>query len=397
MRLHRLQLFDYRNFHRLDLSLGPGAGVFIGANAQGKTNLLESVYLLATMKELRAESEAQVIRRQAASGPMPAARVVGEGETVAGPLKVEVAVVGREGSNGLIASKTVKVNGVPKRLSDAVGRLTAVLFTAADIDLIAGAPSARRRYIDITMSQVDSRYVVARSRLERVIAQRNHLLKRMREGQAQVEELSFWDAELARDGGYVFAVRSAALSELAALAGEAHATLAPTEELRLEYRPRLDSQTAESLRDAESAAAAYREALRRGVSRDVAAGMTIQGPHRDDIAFFLDGVPAAGFSSRAQQRTIALALRLAEARLLDARRGEPPLLLLDDILSEMDAARGRSVIDAVSAYDQLLITATDVERFPDGFLERAEVFSVTAGAVTATASQPVATPGTAES
>jgi len=397
MRLHRLQLFDYRNFHRLDLSLGPGASVFIGANAQGKTNLLEAVYLLATMKELRAESEAQVIRREAAADPIPAARVAGEGETAAGPLKVEVAVIGREGSNGLIAGKTVKVNGVPKRLSDAVGRLTAVLFTAADIDLIAGAPSARRRYIDITLSQVDSRYVVARSRLERVITQRNHLLKRMREGQAQVDELSFWDAELARDGGYVFAVRSAALTELAALAGEAHASLAPVEDLRLEYRPRLDGETAESLRDAESAAAAYREALRRGVSRDAAAGMTLQGPHRDDIAFFLDGVPAAGFSSRAQQRTIALALRLAEARLLDARRGEPPLLLLDDILSEMDATRGRSVIDAVSAYDQLLITATDIERFPEGFLERAAVFNVAGGAVSAATSQPVASRGTAES
>jgi len=397
MRLHRLQLADYRNFHRLDLSLAPGASVFIGANAQGKTNLLESVYLLATMKELRAESEAQVIRREAAAGPIPAARVVGEGETVAGPLKVEVAVVGREGSDGLIAGKTVKINGVPKRLSDAVGRLTAVLFTAADIDLISGAPSARRRYLDITLSQVDSRYVVARSRLERVIAQRNHLLKRMREGQAQAEELSFWDAELARDGGYVFAVRTDALSELAALAGEAHASLAPAEELRVEYRPRLDGQPAEGLRDAESAAAAYGEALRRGVSRDVAAGMTLQGPHRDDIAFFLDGVPAAGFASRAQQRTIALALRLAEARLLDARRGEPPLLLLDDILSEMDATRSRSVIEAVSAYDQLLVTATDLERFPDGFLEGAAVFQVTAGAVSAAASQPVATPGTAES
>ena len=397
MRLLRLQLADYRNFHRLDLSLGPGASVFTGANAQGKTNLLEAVYLLATMKELRAESEAQVIRREAVADPIPAARVVGEAETAAGPLKVEVAVVGREGSNGLIASKTVKVNGVPKRLADAVGRLTAVLFTAADIDLISGAPSARRRYLDITLSQIDGRYVVARSRLERVIAQRNHLLKRMREGQAQGEELSFWDAELARDGGYVFAARTRSLSELAALAGEAHASLAAAEELRVEYRPRLDGQPPERLGDAESAAAAYGEALRRGVSRDVAAGMTLQGPHRDDIAFFLDGVPAAGFASRAQQRTIALALRLAEARLLDARRGEPPLLLLDDILSEMDAARGRSVIEAISAYDQLLVTATDLDRFPEGFLERAAVFQVSAGTVSAASSQRVASRGTAES
>ena len=155
MRLLRLRLFDYRNFHRLDLSFGPGASVLIGENAQGKTNLLESVYLLATMKELRAETEAQVIRREVTDDLIPAARIVGEAETAAGNLKLEVAIVGREGSNGLVASKTAKVNGIPKRLSDAVGRLTAVLFTAVDIDLISGPPSSRRRYIDITLSQVE--------------------------------------------------------------------------------------------------------------------------------------------------------------------------------------------------------------------------------------------------
>ena len=397
MRLLRIQLFDYRNFHRLDLSLGPGASVFVGGNAQGKTNLLESIYLLATMKELRAETEAQVIRRQALDEAIPAARVVGEAETAGGRLKLEVAVVGREGSNGLIATKTAKVNGVPKRLSDAVGRLTAVLFTAADIDLISGAPSSRRRYIDITLSQVDRDYVAARSRLERVIAQRNHLLKRIREGHARADELAFWDAELARDGGYLFAVRGAALSELAALAAQAHTSLAPAEELRLEYRPRLEDIDIDSLTDVAAATAAYADALRRGISRDIAAGMTLQGPHRDDIAFFLDGVPASGFVSRAQQRTIALALRLAEARLLRSRRDEPPLLLLDDILSEMDSDRARSVIDALAGYDQLLVTATDVERFPREFLDSTEVFSVAGGSVTTLSAQAAASPGTGES
>ncbi len=249
MRLLRLRLFDYRNFHRLDLSLGPGASVFIGENAQGKTNLLESIYLLATMKELRAETEAQVIRREVTDDPIPAARIVGEAETAAGNLKLEVAVVGREGSNGLVASKTAKVNGVPKRLSDAVGRLTAVLFTAVDIDLISGPPSSRRRYIDITLSQVERGYVSARSRLERVVTQRNHLLKRIREGHAARDELAFWDGELARDGGYLFAVRAGALSELAALAAEAHTSLAPAEELELEYRPQLEGQAPDSLAD----------------------------------------------------------------------------------------------------------------------------------------------------
>jgi DNA replication and repair protein RecF len=381
MRLLRLQLFDYRNFHRLDLPLASGASVFVGANAQGKTNLLESVYLLATMKDIRAETEAQVIRWQVTHDPIPAARVVGETEAAGDRLRLEVAVVGREGSNGLVGTKTVKVNGVSKRLSDAVGRLTAVLFTAADIDLISGSPANRRRYLDITLSQVDRGYLSARSRLERVIAQRNHLLKRIREGLARTDELAFWDAELARDGGYLFSVRSAALSELALLAAEAHTSLASGEHLRVEYRPRLEAQSPGSLSDAAAAALAYEGALRRGISRDIAAGMTLQGPHRDDIAFFLDEMPASGFASRAQQRTIALALRLAEARLLHSRRGEPPLLLLDDILSEMDADRARSVIEAVSGYDQLLVTATDIDRFPQEFLERATVFSVAAGTV----------------
>lgn len=381
MRLLRLRLFDYRNFHRLDLTLGPGVSVFVGGNAQGKTNLLESVYLLATMRDLRAETEAQVIRRQATADPIPAARVVGEAETAEGRLRLEVAVVGRDGPHGLIASKTAKVNGVPKRLSEAVGRLAAVLFTAADIDLTSGPPSARRRYIDITLSQVDRGYVSARSRFERVLAQRNHLLKRIREGLARAEELPFWDGELARDGGYLFAARAAALSELGGLASGAHATLAPQEELRLEYRPRLEGHAPDGLLAPTAAARVYGEALRRGLSRDVAAGMTLQGPHRDDIAFSLDGMPAAGFASRAQQRTIALALRLAEAQLLRSRRGEPPVLLLDDILSEMDADRRRSVIDAISACDQLLVTTTDVSRFPREFLDAAVVFSVAAGTV----------------
>lgn len=381
MRLLRLQLFDYRNFHRLDLTLGPRASVFVGGNAQGKTNLLESVYLLATMRELRAETEAQVIRRQATDDPMPAARVVAEAETAEGRLKLDVAVVGRDGPHGLIASKTAKVNGVPKRLSDAVGRLVAVLFTAADIDLASGAPSARRHYIDITLSQADRGYVAARSRFERVIAQRNHLLKRIREGLAGADELAFWDGELARDGGYLFAARTAALSELAVLAAQAHATLAPLEELRVQYRPRLEGHAPDGLGHPAAAAEVYREAMRRGLARDIAAGMTLQGPHRDDIAFSLDGMPAAGFASRAQQRTIALALRLAEAQFLRSRRGEPPVLLLDDILSEMDADRCRSVIEAISACDQLLVTTTDAGRFPREFLDSAVVFSVAAGTV----------------
>ncbi len=373
-------MFDYRNFHRLDLALGPGPSLFAGDNAQGKSNLLVAVYLLATARDPRAEVDAQLIRRSAAEEISPAARVLGEVETAGGPLRVEVGVLGRPGPNGLLATKVARVNGVPRRLSGVIGQLTAVLFSAEDIDLVGGPPSLRRRYLDITLSQVDRAYLAARQRLERVLLQRNHLLKRIREGAAASEELAFWDAELARDGGYLFRARAEALLELARLAREAHASLAPGEVLALAYRPRLEPPPPPD-EIWEAAAESYAQALRRGLSRDIAAGMTLHGPHRDDVALRLDGEAAAGFASRAQQRTIALALRLAEARFLLARRGDSPVLLLDDVLSEMDAGRRLTVIQALTDYDQVLITTTDLDRFPPDFLSRAALFSVAGGGV----------------
>lgn len=382
MRLLRLQISDFRNLRHLNLSLGPGATLFVGDNAQGKTNLLEAIYLLATMRGRRVATEAELIRRQALQEPLPLARVVGEAETRNGPLKIEVAVVARPNQTGTTASKVVWVNGVPRRLAEAVGQITAVMFAAEDLDLISGPPSLRRRYIDITLSQADRAYLAARQRFERVLFQRNHLLRRIREGLAHPDELAFWDGELAREGGIILHARAVALRELGQLARQAHAELAPSEDLLLAYQPRLDAAPdLLAMWSPQETATAYAEALRRGLSRDVAAGMTLQGPHRDDIALALEGIPASGYASRAQQRTIALSLRLAEARFLLARRGDPPILLLDDVLSEMDSARRRSVTEALADYDQFLITGTDLDRFPPGFLSRAAVYSVAAGAV----------------
>ncbi|MBI1886194.1 MAG: DNA replication/repair protein RecF [Chloroflexi bacterium] len=171
---------------------------------------------------------------------------------------------------------------------------------------------------------------------------------------------------------------------MARLAADAHADLAGGgEALSLTYLPRLDvGAEAVAGADREAVVETYAASLRAHLDRDVAAGMTLQGPHRDDLAFALNGEPAAGFASRAQQRTIALALRLAEARyLLSMRNGESPILLLDDVLSEMDSHRRRSVVEALAGYEQVLVTTTDLDRFPDGFLSGAALFSVAAGTV----------------
>ena len=383
MRLLRLQLFDYRNFHRLDVELAPGPSVFIGGNAQGKTNFLEAAYLLATMRGLRAETDVQLIRRQSLDDVIPAARVLAQAETQNGVLRVEVGVIARPGPHGPIASKIVRVNGIPRRLSDAVGRLAAVLFTADDLDLVGGPPSLRRRYLDMSLTQVERPYVAARQRFERVLLQRNHLLRRIREREARPDELSFWDEQLSREGGLIFHWRATALRELNILAAEAHAALAPGEELATRYRPCLENAAPEELACAEPQAAieAYGAALKRGLGYDIAAGMTLQGPHRDDLLFTLNGLPSSGYASRAQRRTIALSLRLGEASFLLARRGESPVLLLDDVLSEMDAARRRSVLASVADYEQMLITGTDLDRFPPHFLSRAALFAVEANSV----------------
>src|SRR3990172_4943725 len=226
MRIRSLHLADYRNFGRLDVDLADGVSIFVGDNAQGKSNLLEAVYLLATMRGLRAETDAQLIRRESLDGVLPAARVVAEAETQEGALKLEVTIVARPGPQGPIATKTVKVNGVPRRLSDAVGRLTAVLFTAEDLELITGSPSDRRRFLDIALAQVEPPYSAARSRFERVLLQRNHLLKRIREAEGKPDELAFWDEELVKDGAFILQRRAAALQELASIGSDMHSHLA---------------------------------------------------------------------------------------------------------------------------------------------------------------------------
>ena len=398
MRLIRLLLSDYRNFHRLDLRLPAGLSLFLGDNAQGKSNLLEAIHLLATMRSPRAQSEAQLIRWQAQDEPLPSARIVGEAESRGGPLKVEVTVVGREGNGGLLASRGVRVNGLPKRLSEAVGQLTAVLFTADDLHLVKGPPSLRRRYLDITIAQVDAAYLGARQRYEKVLLQRNHLLRRIRERLARPQELAFWNQELVREGAYIFSARARALAAIGALAATIHAELAPGQELRLLYQPCLSGrqarlpvrQTGLPLEgeaklspeaEPEEIAALFADAQRRYLERETAAGMTLLGPHRDDLSFFLDGMASADFASRAQQRTIALALRLAEARYLWAQRGEPPILLLDDVLSEMDAQHRRCVLAAIAQYEQVLITATDLAPFPADLLAPAALYQVAEGTV----------------
>ena len=378
MHLDRLTLGNVRTFRNLDLSLEPGSYVVSGPNASGKTNLLEAITLLATARSSRARADIELIAREALrDDPLPAARLAAEVSTASGTVGVELAVTVREAAAAdgrpPATGRRFRVNGVARRASDLIGQLRVVPFSADDLQIIAGSPGQRRRYLDITISQLDVRYVRALQRYQRVLTQRNGLLRRLQERRGRgVDELEFWDGELAAAGGVILAGRAAALAALAAGAAERWEQLAPSSPpLELRYQPRLPPEQAAMLsaagpggpEDATGAAqAALHETLLARRGDDIAAGMTRSGPHRDDVRFAIGEGEAGAFASRGEQRTLALALRLAEVALSQERTGDPPLLLLDDILSELDAARRERVLAAAYGVDQVLITTPDPDR-----------------------------------
>jgi DNA replication and repair protein RecF len=361
----------------------------LGENAQGKTNLLEAIALLATGRSERATGDADFIawdaRDDAQSSPQPYARITARAARASGEVSVELTVIGRPGAQGkLVASKRFKLNGVAKRLADVTGAILAVLFTTDDMELVNGAPAGRRRYLDVMLSQVDRAYARALQRYGKLVTQRSALLRRIQEGDASRDELPYWDDELAGEGATLLAARARAVLEIAGDAASAHARLSGEREIfNLTYLPRGIEWTPERIASAErdEVVEAFVTRLRGTYDRDIAAGASLSGPHRDDLAMTLGGEPAAAFASRGQQRTAALALRLAETQLITRRAGERPVLLLDDVLSELDESRRAGVLAAVEA-DQIIITSADADRFPPSFAASAQVWRIDSGSAT---------------
>ena len=388
MYLRRLQLSSFRNYGSLDINLPPGNLLFLGDNAQGKSNLLEAVYMLASARSTRASSDSELIGWLAEPLPQPVARVVGSVERRSGSLQLEAIVAGPApgAPSASRAGKRLRVNGIPRRGADFAGLLRAVLFTAEDMSIVLGGPSERRRFLDAMLSQLDRRYYAASQRYARILQQRNAALKRIKDGLAAPEELAFWDDAITAEGSIIVEARLRACTSISPLASSYHAGLCgeATEALDVEYCPRIGDQASTQLRPS-APVADVREALQRGIAglrrREIAAGLSLVGPHRDDVALRINGVSAASFGSRAQVRTATLALRLAEARLLQQDLGDPPLLLLDDIVSELDERRRRSVLASIADFDQVWFTATDTHGFDPAFLESAKVYRVKHGDV----------------
>ncbi len=386
--ISRLSLTNFRNLVELELDLPIGVSVFYGANAQGKTTLLEAIYLLAIARSYRAENEREVVNFQAAAEggqALVGGIVEKDGERLAVyvgyqsvPHRTDPQSAERvTGTKGYTVRKEIRVSRVRRTATELVGIVNSVLFTADDIQLVFGPPAGRRRYLDILISQADNQYLKGLQRYQRVVQQRNQLLRLVRDGRARADELEFWDGELVREGAWLTWKRHEAMKTLYSWCAQRHRDLSGTdEEVRLEYRPSVP--VAE---DSNAVEKNFRDSLAAAQAKERATAVTAAGPHRDDFSLLIDGVDMGTFASRGQARTIALTLRLAEAAYLSAVRHEAPIILLDDVLSEMDASRRLRVMEQVTQYQQVLITTTDLEPVRDFFGPAASYFRVGEGKV----------------
>jgi DNA replication and repair protein RecF len=379
-----LQIANYRNYGRVALKLDRGLNLFVGENAQGKSNLLEAIYLLSTLRSSRASNDADLVRRELLTSDFPVARLACEVERSAGNLQLEVAIVGRSTDPSHRAGKRVRVNGVTKRASDAVGQLAAVLFTTLDIEVVAGPPLMRRRYLDMMISQVDRGYLRAMQRYAKVLQQRNSLLKRIQAREASAGELNFWDQELAHAGGVIMQARADALGHIVPQAAFQMERLSDgLEQLHMTYKPAMGGTTeTDSPIDETEWTARMLRALNNLRPREIGAGATLVGPHRDDVTVEIDNMPADSFASRAQQRTAALSMRLAEASYLRRALGDDPVVLLDDVLSELDARRRRGVLEFFDSFQQTIVTTADPDRLRDVMTRASGRFIVSSGTIT---------------
>ena len=385
--LSRLSLTNFRNFRQADIELSAGVSVFYGANAQGKTALLEAAYTLAIGRAFRAEREREVVNFQAARCG-EAAYVTGVADDGERNLTVVVgyqptgsvnqADVGiSDASAAPNVTKQIRVNRQPSTAAGLVGRIGATLFVVDDLDLVLGPPSGRRRYLDVLISQGYRTYLDALQRYQAALRNRNGLLRRQRDGWVDQDEMQYWDGQLVQTGSQIVLSRASAIANLASFAQEHHRELAePNESLALVYRPNVSPGD-----DVEGTEEEFRRSLAQRAGREHATGVTATGPHRDDFGIFVDGRDAGSYSSRGEARTIALSLRLAEADYLSAVRAEDPIILLDDVFSEMDAGRRARVLRKTAAYRQTLMTTTDVEQVRAVLGDQATYFRVCDNAV----------------
>ena len=359
MFLKRLKLTNFRNYPSLDFEFTTPLTILLGNNAQGKSNFLESIYLLATTKSPKADRDEEIIKNGEETLHVEAV-VLGDAVTPeSSQERVEETVLQiamQRTETGLL--KRVKVNGIGRRVVDYIGNLTVVSFSPEDINLVTGSPSLRRWHIDLTLAQIDREYKTALTNYEEVVVRKNKLLKMIREGLSRVEELDFWLERQVEYGKVVTAKR-------------------------LEFFTFLNSQGKKfgDFRFDYLMSEVSKERLSEYQSREIASATSLVGPHRDDFIFKLEDRDLSKYGSRGEHRTAVLDLKISEASFVENKLGNRPILLLDDVFSELDNAHKAHVVELVRL-QQTVIAGVDLEDLIINELPEARIYRVKRGGVT---------------
>lgn len=365
MYVNSLTLQNYRNYDRLSILLHPGLNIFFGDNAQGKTNIIESVYLCGTGRSHRTFKEKEMIYWTRERSYVKAEINKKDFATT-----IEINLF-----NG--SPKSVKVGSVKiDRLSDLLGNLNVVMFSPEDLKLVKEGPVFRRRFLDIEISQVKPGYFYNLHQYNKVLMQRNNLLKSIKYDNSQIKTLDVWDEQLSQYGSYIVNYRQEFIKKISILAKLIHRKITDgNEELNISYCSVFkDSKSREDIK-----IGIYKELLRNR-QKDIMRGTTSSGPHRDDMDFYINDIDVKAFGSQGQQRTAALSLKLSELEFVKSECSEYPVLLLDDVLSELDTKRQKFLLDSLKNV-QTILTCTGINDIIEFRKEDRFLFEVKAGSV----------------
>ena len=397
MHLKHLSLTNFRNFARLDVPIPPSMVLLVGGNAQGKTSILEAVYFLAAFASFQTHSDRQLVNFVEARNPLAVTRLVGDYERNRNKHRLEVRLVLEPtGTNGQRLRKEILLDGARKPANEIIGHFNAVIFIPQMSQIIEGGPEERRRYLNMALSQAVQSHAGVLADYAQALAQRNALLKALSENGGDPRQLEVWDDTLAGLGSRLMAWRIAAVRQIELLAARIHHELTHGREiLRLHYQPAYDplpkpnGQIGMKLTTEIDRSAITPEEIKSGFlarlaevrSEEIARGMTVIGPHRDELRFLANGVDIGEYGSRGQMRTTLLALKLAEVSWMKERTGEWPVTLLDEVMAELDLQRRADLLHYVEDSEQAMLTATDEHMFSAEFLEKAEVWRVAEGGI----------------
>ncbi|MCT1577201.1 DNA replication/repair protein RecF [Oceanobacillus kimchii] len=368
MHIEKLELTNYRNYDQLEIAFDDQINVIIGENAQGKTNLMEAIYVLSFARSHRTPREKELIQWDKDYAKIEG-RITKRNQSV--PLQISITSKG----------KKAKVNHLEQhRLSDYIGSVNVVMFAPEDLTIVKGAPQIRRRFMDMELGQIQPTYIYHLAQYQKVLKQRNHLLKQLqRKPNSDTTMLEVLTDQLIEHASILLERRFIYLELLRKWAEPIHRGISrELEQLEIQYSPTIEvSEEANK----EKIGNIYQMKFSDVKQKEIERGTTLVGPHRDDLIFYVNGKDVQTYGSQGQQRTTALSIKLAEIELIYQEVGEYPILLLDDVLSELDDYRQSHLLNTIQGKVQTFVSTTSVEGIHHETLQQAELFRVTNGVV----------------